>query len=279
MKNTILTILMIAAGLALGFAAACVSGPSAELVILHTNDLHSHIDPVRSGPDAGAGGVIERAAYIDSVRAADGCRNVLLVDAGDFSQGTSYFSILKGDVEVEVMNELGYDAVCLGNHEFDNGEDELLRRAKNAEFDILCANYDFSASELGQYVKPYTMVRKAGRKIGLIGILADVTRVVDKDIAERLKYLEPVETVNKYAALLREEGCGLVIVLSHLGFKDEPFTDPELASLISGVDIIIGGHSHTDLREKAVVKDRDGRDVVIVTDASLGVYVGKLTVD
>ena len=147
------------------------------LVILHTNDTHSHIDPVKAGPEAGLGGVIERAAYIDSVRAAVGERNLLLVDAGDFSQGSSYFTILKGDLEVEVMNAMGYDVSALGNHEFDNGSEDLARRLSKAKFDVVCANYDFSGSRLGKLVKPYTVVRKAGRKIGIIGLLVDFTDI------------------------------------------------------------------------------------------------------
>ena len=249
------------------------------LVILHTNDTHSHIDPVKAGPEAGLGGVIERAAYIDSVRAAVGERNLLLVDAGDFSQGSSYFTILKGDLEVEVMNAMGYDVSALGNHEFDNGSEDLARRLSKAKFDVVCANYDFSGSRLGKLVKPYTVVRKAGRKIGIIGLLVDVTKVVDKSVAGELKYMDPAETVNRYSAILKEKGCDLVIVLSHLGIEKSDFTDIRLAEASHDVDMIIGGHSHTFLEEPVYVKDADGDDVMIVTDGCWGLYVGKLEVE
>lgn len=247
-----------------------------ELVILHTNDTHSHIDPVKSGPEAGLGGVIERAAYIDSVRSAVGRRNLLLVDAGDFSQGTSYFTILKGDIEVELLNEMGYDAVTLGNHEFDNGPEDLARRLKMAKFKVVCANYDFSGSGLDRYVKPYTIVRRAGKKIGIIGLLVDVTKVVDRSVAEKLRYLDPIAVTNRYSGLLKEKGCDLVIVLSHLGMEKSDFTDIQLARSCRNVDLIIGGHSHTFLEEPVCVEDADGNDVMIVTDGCWGLYVGKL---
>ena len=247
-----------------------------ELVILHTNDTHSHIDPVKSGPEAGLGGVIERAAYIDSVRSAVGRRNLLLVDAGDFSQGTSYFTILKGDIEVELLNEMGYDAATLGNHEFDNGPEDLARRLKMAKFRVVCANYDFSGSGLDRYVKPYTIVRRAGKKIGIIGLLVDVTKVVDRSVAEKLRYLDPIAVTNRYSGLLKEKGCDLVIVLSHLGMEKSDFTDIQLARSCRNVDLIIGGHSHTFLEEPVCVEDADGNDVMIVTDGCWGLYVGKL---
>lgn len=250
-----------------------------RLTLLHTNDTHSHIEPVRGGGRNALGGVIERAAYVDSVRRAVGRRNMLLLDAGDFSQGTSYFTIFKGDVEVDVMNAMRYDVACLGNHEFDNGMDELARRLKKARYDIVCANYDFSGSPLENIVKPYTIVRRGGNKIGIIGLLTDVTRVVDRSIADRMEFLDPVEAANRYAGYLKEEkGCDMVICLSHLGF-DGRCSDVSLAGLTEDVDMIVGGHSHTELERMAVRQNADGEDVVILQDGSWGVYVGNLTMD
>ena len=128
-----------------------------DLTVLHMNDTHSHIDPQRSGEYIGRGGVIEQAAFIDSVRVADGKRNVLLLHAGDFGQGTSYFTELNGDIEIDVLNSLGFDVVCLGNHEFDNGIAELARRLGNLDAEVVCANYDFSNSALKDLVKPYPL--------------------------------------------------------------------------------------------------------------------------
>ena len=268
-----LFILLAAAGFSLSVSAQ-------DLTILHHNDTHSHVDPERSGKYDGYGGVIEQAAYIDSVRLADGKRNVLLLHAGDFSQGTSYFTELNGDLEIAVLNALDYDAVCLGNHEFDNGAEELARRLKNLDVPVVCANYDFADSPIAPYVRPYVIVRKAGRKIGIIGLLTDVSTVVDADVAATMQYHHPVDVVNHYAEFLKDENdCDLVICLTHLGFDDEDYTDCELAAKVRNVDIIVGGHSHTHLKDKVVVKDADGDDVVIVTAWKWGRIMGKLSVD
>lgn len=250
-----------------------------ELTILHLNDTHSHIDPQRSGKNAGKGGVIEQALYIDEVRAEKGKNNVLLLHAGDFSQGTSYFTELHGDLEIDILNAFKYDATCLGNHEFDNGIDELARRLANLKVPVVCANYDFSSTPLAEYVKPYVIVKKAGLKIGIIGLLTDLSEVVNSDIAARLKYQHPVEITNEYAKYLKEEkGCDLVICLTHLGFEDESYTDVMMAPLTRNVDIIVGGHSHTKIKEEARVKNLDGKDVIIVTDWKWGMHIGNLTV-
>lgn len=265
------------------FAAFLMAGGSAavaqNLVILHTNDTHSHIDPVKGGAEAGLGGVIERAAYIDSVRASVGRRNLLIVDAGDFSQGSSYFTILNGDIEIDLMNGMGYDVVTLGNHEFDNGPDDLARRLSSARFRVVCANYDFSGLSLGKYVKPYTIVRRGGLKIGIIGLLVDVTKVVDKSVADRLVYLDPVEVTDRYAALLKSRGCDLVIVLSHLGIEKSDFTDIQLVEATKNVDMVIGGHSHTFLEKPVYVRNSEGKEVPVVTDGCWGLYVGEIRID
>ena len=247
-----------------------------DLTILHMNDTHSHIDPQRSGDYIGMGGVIEQAAFIDSVRVAEGKKNVLLLHAGDFGQGTSYFTELGGNIEIDVLNSLGFDVVCLGNHEFDNGTVELARRLKNLKADVVCANYDFSGSPLEGLVKPYAIVRKAGMKIGVIGLLTDISRVVDKEIAAEFKYQDPAAVVNRYAYYLRNsKGCDMVICLSHLGYEN----DKETAAAVRNVDAIVGGHTHTLLHKLQKVKDLDGRDVIIVQNWKWGLNVGVLSVD
>lgn len=253
-----------------------------KLTILHTNDTHSHIDPLRGGRDDGKLGVIERAAFIDSVRLADGRRNVLLLDAGDFDQGSSYFTVLGGQVEVDLLNAMGYDAVALGNHEFDNGIEDLTWRVKQIKGDVVCANYDFSGFELGKYVKPYAIFRRGGLKIGVIGLLTDVRTVVAAETAAKLHYLSPSECVNRWASVLRDrKHCDLVIVLSHLGYKGNPASDGNdcgLAAKIRGVDIIVGGHSHTFMAKEDWVDDLDGKPVMIVQDSCCGRYVGDIKV-
>jgi len=251
---------------------------SQNLTILHLNDTHSHIEPERGGRDNGRGGVIEQAAYIDSVRLADGKSNVLLLHAGDFSQGTSYFTELKGNIEIDILNAMEFDAVCLGNHEFDNGFEELSRRIERMKVPVVCANYDFSDSPLCGLVKPYVILDKAGMKIGIIGLLTDVTVVVDQEIASKMKYQHPAEVADRYARELRECGCDLVICLTHLGYEGESYTDVQLASAVRNVDIIVGGHSHTTLENLVSVKNPDGKDVIIVTDGKWGRCFGELKV-
>lgn len=263
------------------FTAICIIVASAtlnaqDLTILHFNDTHSHIDPQRSGDYQGRGGVIEQAAFIDSVRCADGKRNVLLVHAGDFSQGSSYFTELQGNIEIDVLNAMKFDVVTLGNHEFDNGIDELARRLKNLKADVVCANYDFNDTVLEGLVRPYAIVRKSGKKIGVMGLLTDIDEVVDRDIASQLEYQDPAEVVNRLAAYLKEEkGCDMVICLSHLGFG----MDKVVAASTRNLDIIVGGHSHTLLHKKQVVKDLDGEDVIIVQNWKWGLNAGQLTID
>lgn len=255
--------------------SASVVADAQNLTILHLNDTHSHVDPQRSGDYKGRGGFIEQAAYIDSVRTADGKRNVLLLHAGDFSQGTSYFTELGGDIEIDLLNAAGYDVVTLGNHEFDNGPVELARRLKSLDAEVVCANYDFAGSALDGLVKPWTIVRRGGMKIGIIGLLTDIGKVVDVSLVSGLEYQEPAAVVNRYAEILKKDKkCDVVICLSHLGYTE----DKVLASRIRGVDVIVGGHSHTLLHKMQHVSDLDGKDVVIVQDWCWGMSVGDLKI-
>ena len=266
--------------LAAALVLLCACQPKQhKLVILHLNDTHSHFEPLRSGADAGQGGVIERAAYIDSVRAAEGEENVLLLHAGDFSQGSSYFTQLGGDLEIATINAMRYDVVTLGNHEFDNGIEELARRLSVVDCPVVCANYDFSPFEAGKYIKPYAIVEKAGRKIGVFGLLTDILKVVDRSISDRLPKFDDVETAQKWADYLKnEEHCDLVIALTHIGYDGESFTDPVLVSKTRNIDLVVGGHSHTFLEKMEFVKNLDGKPVPIVQDGCWGLNVGQIDV-
>ena len=256
-----------------------VSGLYAQaLVILHSNDTHSQIEPQTVGENKGLGGYERRENYIEKVRKE--YPNVLLMDAGDYSQGTPYFTLFKGDVEIELMNALGYDVATIGNHEFDNGTAELARRVKMASFPIVCANYDFTGTALEGIIKPYTVIEKGGLKIGVIGVLTDIMSLVSPKNVKGIKYIEPYNVVNKLASKLKKkEKCDLVILLSHLGFdggsKHAP-SDDMVAAQSKDIDIIIGGHSHTYITEKKLVPNKNGKDVVIVTANEKGNYVGKL---
>lgn len=260
--------------------AACALGFSQNLVILHVNDTHSHEEPLRDGGlQGGMGGVIERAAYVDSVRTAVGKKNVLLLHAGDFSQGTSYFTELGGDIEIDLINAMKYDVVTLGNHEFDNGIEELARRLGNLKCPVVCANYDFSELVLGKYVKPYAIVRKGGMKIGVIGLLTDVTRVVQKSIADKMKRFDDIEVANKWADYLKnEEHCDMVIALTHIGFDSVGMNDPALVAGTRNIDLVVGGHSHTFLTDAEYRNNLDGTPVPIVQDGCWGLFVGQVDV-
>ena len=265
--------------LILAMSAFALGASAQRLVILHVNDTHSHFEPVRSGLEEGLGGTIERAAYIDSVRNAEGESNVLLVHAGDFNQGTSYYTTLKGDLEVATVNAMKYDCITLGNHEFDNGLEDLAARLARIECPVVCSNYDFSSFELGKYVKPYTVINRGGFRIGIFGLLTNILKVVDRNTSDRLPKFDDVETAQKWASYLRnEEKCDLVIMLSHLGFEGEEFTDPELVSRTRGIDAVIGGHSHTFLEELEFRPNMDGKMIPIVQAGCWGEYAGRLEV-
>jgi 5'-nucleotidase len=254
-----------------------------DLTILHLNDTHSHIEPERLGEINGHGGIIEQAIYITEVRQEMGADNVLLLHAGDFSQGTSYFTELKGQIEIDNLNIMGYDAVTLGNHEFDNGMEALSKRLKQLNCPVVCANYDFTGSPLEGIVEPYAIVNKAGKKIGIIGVLTDVSTVVDKSLNKGLEFQNPIPIVQKYADYLRnEKGCDLIICLTHLGDKGSKskgaLIDQDLVAGTTGVDIVVGGHAHTKLDQMEIWKNAAGEDVVYVTDIQWGLEVGRLDV-
>lgn len=263
--------------------AAVTTLAAQDLTILHLNDTHSHIEPEKLGDINGHGGIIEQAIYISEVRQEMGKKNVLLLHAGDFSQGTSYFTELKGQIEIDNLNAMGYDAVTLGNHEFDNGMEVLAGRLKQLNCPVVCANYDFSATPLADVVKPYTIVKRAGKKIGIIGVLTDVSTVVDKSLNKGLEFQNPIPIVQKYVDYLRnEKGCDLIICLTHLGDKGSKskgaLIDQDLVAGTTGVDIVVGGHAHTELDEMEVWKNAAGEDVVYVTDGGWGLEVGRLDV-
>jgi len=251
-----------------------------DLVILHTNDTHSNIETITSGRNAGYGGFQRVANYFDKVRHEN--NNVLVLDAGDYNQGTPYFTLFKGATEVMLYNAMGYDAVCLGNHEFDNGQQQLAERLKQAKYTTLCANFDFSKSPLKDLVKPWIIINKGGRKIGIIGVLLNLKGYVSESGRADITYKDPIKTANKLAKQLKVgEKCDLVIVLSHLGYdggnKVNP-SDTELAKYSRNIDIIIGGHSHTFLEKPVIMKNRAGKGVIVNQTGTAGVYVGRLDI-
>ena len=268
MKQYFLT-LIILLSLSIGLQAQ-------HLILLHTNDTHSRIEPL---PDTDnynpeLGGVVARAAYVDKMRNEN--KNVLLFDAGDFLQGTPYFNMFKGEVEIEAMNLLKYDAVTLGNHEFDYGMDVLINIVKKAKFPIVSTNYDFSKTEIADIIKPYHIIYKDGVKIGIVGANVSPYGLIASTHYEGMKFLPPIETINKTAAMLRNDlKCDMVVCLSHLGIRDEL----QLAEKSRNVDIIIGGHSHTFMSKPSIRNNLDGKEVLVFQTNGRGVYVGRIDVE
>ncbi len=266
---------------AVGFLAGkAIFSRKATITILHVNDTHSQLEPIRSGEYAGMGGALERAAYIDSVRTADGSDNVLVLQAGDYFQGSAYFTEFGGNVEVQDLNAIGYDAVTLGNHEFDNGLEALGEKLSSLECPVVVCNYDFSPFEIGKYVKPYVIVEKAGKKIGIVGVLCKLKDMVAGDIADRVPEYDMIPTVQKYVDQIRKE-CDLVIALTHIGYTEHnpgDITDPQLVAATRGIDIVVGGHSHTFMEEPDWVPNLDGKKVPIVQTGWMGAYMGEFKV-
>lgn len=237
-----------------------------KLTILHTNDMHSRIDPFptnhRKYP--GLGGMSKVATLVSKVRAEE--KNVVVLDAGDVFQGTPYFNLYGGELELKLMSQIGYDACTMGNHDFDNGLDGFNKVLPNANFPFLCANYDFSNTILDGKTTPYTIIEKDGLKIGIIGIGIQLKGLVDKRQYKETIYLDPIEQANRCATQLKQvERCNLVICLSHLGYEysDNKLSDKQLAQNSQNIDLIIGGHTHTFLEKAETFFNKQGKKVLV----------------
>ncbi|MCD7971245.1 MAG: metallophosphoesterase [Candidatus Azobacteroides sp.] len=247
-----------------------------RLVILHTNDTHSRIDafPVSDKEYAEKAGIINREAIIDSIRRIE--KNVLLLDAGDFVQGTPYFNIFKGKVEAEALNRLQYDAVTLGNHEFDNGLDFLRDLLQIVYPPVVVCNYNFTGTVLEGKTSEYLIIKKDNIKIGITGIGVNPQGLVQKRNYEGMKYLPAIDSANKTASFLKNKGkCDLVVCISHIGYQE----DIKLAEASRDIDIIIGGHSHTFMEEPDIRKNAEGKNVIVTHAGKNGLYIGKLEIE
>lgn len=253
-----------------------------QLVILHTNDTHSCIMPLNPNLAdtalAGRGGFLRRMALIEDERAKT--PGLLLIDSGDFSQGSPYYNFYKGEVEVELMNRMGYDVATIGNHEFDFGLENMARIFRMAKFPIVCANYDFTGTSVEGLVKPYTIIKRNGLKIGLFGLSPQPKGLVDTTKFVGVKYLDPVETAERMAALLKtKKKCDVVICVSHLGWENEELTDQMLVPATRDIDIVFGGHSHTYMKTLQYVKNVDGKDVPVDQNGKHGIWIGRIVLD
>lgn len=252
-----------------------------KITILHTNDVHSHIDPFPENHprNPSMGGVARRANIIEQIRKEE--ENVLLLDAGDIFQGTPYFNYYGGELEFKLMSMMKYDLATLGNHDFDNGIDGFFAQLPHANFDFVSANYDFKNTELNGIVKPYKTFIKDGIKIGVFGLGIELEGLVDKKLYKETKYYNPIEVATDITKTLKAtEKCDLIICLSHLGFdykneKDKP-SDLKLAAATKDIDLIIGGHTHTFLDKPVIKTNKVGKQVVINQVGAYGINLGRI---
>jgi 5'-nucleotidase len=250
-----------------------------HITILHTNDFHSHIDPFGNDAprNAGEGGMAKRAALIAKVRSES--EHVLLFDAGDIFQGTPYFNYFKAKLDFELMTMMGYDAVTIGNHEFDNGLEGILSQLKYAGFPFINSNYDFSDTILAGKTIPYKIFRRGGVKIGVYGLGVDLKGLVDPKNYGNTRYNDPLQTALKMEKMLKEEhNTDMIICLSHLGYeyKDNTISDKILAAQTFNTDLIIGGHTHTFLKTPDKIMNKSGREVLVNQVGFGGLILGKV---
>ena len=248
-----------------------------RITILHTNDMHSRIEPFSSGSFKGIGGMAQRSSIINEIRKKE--KNVLLFDAGDIFQGTPYFNFYGGELEFKLMSQMKYDAATLGNHDFDNGLDGLKKQLKHASFPFVCANYDFSRTILKNSFKPYKIFLKDGIKIGVFGIGVELNGLVPKELYKETKYLDPLIEANKISDKLKnKKGCDLIVCLSHLGlmYNSDKVSDLVIAQKSKHIDLIIGGHTHSFLEKPILETNLDGKKVIINQVGWGGINIGKI---
>ena len=279
-EKTAATTALVGLGLSM---SSFTTSTTKKLTILHTNDVHSYIDPFppTHPKNPNMGGVARRAALIESIRAESS--NVLLLDAGDIFQGTPYFNYYGGELEFKLMSMMRYDLATMGNHDFDNAIEGFHAQLPNAKFDFVSANYDFTNTVLNGLIKPYKIFNKNGIRIGVFGLGIGLEGLVDKKNYKETVYNDPVAVSQDMARILRhEEHCDLVICLSHLGYEyksdvdKNKISDVKLAALTKDIDLIIGGHTHTFLNKPTVLKNAGGQDVIVNQVGCYGINLGRI---
>nr|WP_315153696.1 metallophosphatase [uncultured Flavobacterium sp.] len=268
--------------LSLGLSLSSFKSESVEhLTILHTNDVHSYIDPFPADHprNPNMGGVSKRASIIEKIRLEN--PNVLLLDAGDIFQGTPYFNYYGGELEFKLMSMMKYDASTIGNHDFDNGLEGIVAQMPHASFEFISSNYDFKNTVMDGYVKPYKIFNKGNIKIGVFGLGIELKGLVDKKNYKETIYNNPIETAQEMVRILKQEKkCDLIICLSHLGYKynTEPdkICDLKLAALTKDIDLIIGGHTHTFLDKPTIVKNLEQKEVLVNQVGCYGINLGRI---
>ncbi len=253
-----------------------------QLLILYTNDTHSTVMPLHKNLAdtlvAGRGGFLRRMAVVAGERKAE--PSVLLFDSGDFSQGSPYYSLYKGDVEVGLMNRMGYDAATIGNHEFDFGLENMARIFRLAKFPVVCANYDFKGTPVAGLVKSYVVLKRKGIRIGVFGVGPKLRGLVDETKCVGVGYSDPVRAAREVVGTLRDkEKCDVVICLSHLGWDNIGLNDQQFLQQMEGIDLVLGGHSHTYMERMEHVTDAAGRTVPVDQNGKHGIFVGRIVME
>ena len=265
------------------FSATALADGDKRLVILHTNDTHSTILPVSPFVEdtmkADRGGFLRRIALIEEQRKSD--PELLLFDSGDFSQGSSFFTLFNGEVEVSLMNRMHYDAGTLGNHEFDFGIENLATQLRRANFPIVCANYDFGTTPLATLVRPYVVLKRKGLRIGVFGLSPQPEGLIATENYAGITFRDPVEVTREVVNTLRtKEKCDLVICLSHLGWPaKDALSDSNVFTQTEGVDLVLGGHSHTFMKELEWLTDAQGKRVPVDQNGKHAIYVGRIVLN
>lgn len=250
-----------------------------SLTILHTNDVHSHLESfsVAHHRYPGMGGAAKRASLIHQIRQTH--QNVLLLDAGDMFQGTPYFNFFNGEPEIKLMNAMRYDVATIGNHDFDLGSDNLALQLQKANFNVVNANYEIKNTALSSQISDYSIIFREDIRIGIFGLGIDLIPLIDPDHIDGLQYMNPIDIANKTASYLREEKhCHIVICLSHLGYKydSEKISDISLAKSTQDIDLIIGGHTHTFLDEPTIIQNKQSKNVYVAQVGWAGLALGKI---
>lgn len=259
--------------------AAGEEAPAERLTILHTNDVHSRLDPFPDdgSRNAGLGGVAARAAMIREIRENE--NNVLLFDAGDIFQGTPYFNIYKGEPEVKAMTMMGYDAMTMGNHDFDAGIENYALQLQHARFPVVICNYDFTGTAMEGKAVPYQVFQKGNVKVGVLGVGIELKGLVPENLSGRTTYQDPVLKVNQNAEELKKKHkCDFIICLSHLGdrYHDDKISDEILAKETYDVDLVIGGHTHRFFEQPRKYNNRKNADVFVNQVGWGGLNLGRL---
>ena len=253
-----------------------------QLVILHTNDTHSAIMPLNVNLDnkdlAGRGGFLRRINMIKEERKQN--PDLLLFDSGDFCQGSGYYTLFKGEVEIGLMNQMGYECTTIGNHEFDFGMENMARIFRMANFPVVCSNYDCTGTVLEGLVKPYITIKRGDVKIGVFALAPKMKGLVFDGNCEGITYLDPAETAQKYIDILRkQEKCDLVICVSHLGWAVSDYPDEKFIKLTEGCDLVLGGHTHTYMSTLEYAPNKNGKMIPVDQNGKHGVFIGKLILD